>query len=57
MWVIVCFFLGHKWAKWRYVRAVGRYDEMLSKKCLRCSKKETYKGLTKTLKNGDKIPF
>jgi Prophage protein (DUF1660) len=54
---IICFFFGHKWTKWRYVRALGRYDEMLSRKCIRCGNCDTYKGLTKTTKNGDRIPF
>jgi hypothetical protein len=57
MWQIVCFFIGHKWTKWLYVRAIGRYDEMLNRKCIRCRKSETYKGLTKTLSNGNRVPF
>lgn len=54
---IICFFIKHRWTKWKYIKAVGRYDEMLSRKCLRCEKIENYKGLTEYNHKGEKIPF
>ncbi len=54
---IICFFIGHMWYKWRYIRSIGRYDEMLYRECKRCNKSQTYKGLTELTKTGQKVPY
>jgi hypothetical protein len=54
---LVCLFTGHNWTRWKYVRSVGRYDEVLKRNCKRCSRMELYKGLTESTITGDKIPF
>jgi hypothetical protein len=51
-----CYIFGHKWSHWRFIRAIGRYDEKLDRKCLRCSKVENYVGLTEWDRTG-KVPF
>lgn len=53
---IVCFFVGHNWGRWLYIRAIGRWDDRLKRKCLRCRKTQIYVGPTDYTKNGEKIP-
>lgn len=53
---IICFIIGHEWSKWRYIKAVGRYDEMLKRRCKRCHCSKFFVGLTKLSKEGNKIP-
>lgn len=54
---LLCFFLGHKWSSWEYVRAIGRYDEKLKRTCKRCQKFQNYVGLTDYNHKGQKIPL
>jgi hypothetical protein len=54
---IICFFIGHRWSSWKYVKAIGRYDERLKRKCIRCSHTETYTGPTDYSTAGEKIPY
>lgn len=43
---IICFFIGHKWSIWKYVKSIGRYDELIKRTCSRCNHVEMYKGMT-----------
>jgi len=54
---IICFFIGHKWSSWKYVKAIGRYDERLKRTCIRCGSNETYTGQTDYTPTGEKIPY
>lgn len=49
--------MGHRWTRWKYVKSVGRYDELLKKTCKRCGRTKFYKGVTETTIVGEKIPF
>ena len=54
---VICFFIGHRWSSWKYVKAIGRYDERLKRKCNRCSHSEIYTGPTDYSTIGEKIPY
>lgn len=56
MFNIICFFIGHKWSNWKYIKPVGRYDEKLRRDCKRCKNQDFYTGLTELDKTGNKIP-
>lgn len=53
---IVCLIFGHNWSKWKYIKAIGRYDEKLMRTCKRCSNDDFYVGSTEYDKEGNKIP-
>ena len=48
--------LGHKWSFWKYVKASGRYDEMLKRTCNRCGRVEFYTGMVDLDEKGRKVP-
>jgi hypothetical protein len=48
--------LGHNWSFWKYVKASGRYDEMLKRTCHRCGKVEFYTGTVEIDEKGRKVP-
>jgi hypothetical protein len=54
---VICFLFGHKWSKWKYIRAIGRYDEKLQRTCCRCHENDFYTGLTDYDSKGNKIPI
>ena len=54
---IICFFIGHKWSIWKYVKSIGRYDELIKRTCSRCNHVEMYKGMTDYDIKGNKIPL
>lgn len=54
---VICFLFGHKWSSWKYVKPIGRWDELLKRTCKRCDDVDFYKGLTETTINGEKKPF
>lgn len=54
---IICFFIGHRWSKWKYVKSIGRYDELIKRSCIRCNHDEIYKGMTEYDIRGNKIPY
>ena len=53
---IICFFFGHIWSKWVYVRSVGRYDERIDRRCKRCNKLQIHIGIYEYDKNGNIEP-
>jgi hypothetical protein len=53
---LICFFLGHLWTKWKYVRSVGRYDDRIDRRCKRCNELQTHIGRYDYDKNGDIEP-
>lgn len=54
---IICFFIGHKWSNWKYVKSIGRYDELIKRSCQRCRHGEFYKGMTECDEKGNKVPY
>lgn len=54
---LICFIFGHELTKWRYVKSVGRYGEVLKRSCKRCGRSEIYSGLTDISVNGNRIPY
>lgn len=53
---IICYFVGHSWGKWLFIRAIGRWDERLKRTCRRCRKIQVYTGPTDYTKSGEKTP-
>jgi hypothetical protein len=55
---LLCLIGIHDFGKWLYVKPIGRYEHKLMRKCSRCSKTETYTGLTETNKmTGEQSPY
>jgi hypothetical protein len=54
---LICFIIGHRWSSWKYIKSIGRYDELLKKTCKRCGHEEFYKGMTDYSETGEKIPY
>ncbi len=53
---VLCYIIGHRWSNWKYVKTIGRYDEMIDRSCVRCAKRIIYTGPTKINEFGYREP-
>lgn len=48
----------HKWDKWKHISKLDGYRDYLERKCIKCGKVQTYKGITEVnIISGELSPY